>query len=103
MHDEAIGEFQQARSSPTLKVQALYQAGLSFEANNTYKLADRSYSEALKSIEDGDTDNFLSLHYRLGRVAEALGNSDAAEEHYNEVAAKDYSYLDVAQRLRNLN
>ena len=103
LHDEAIGEFQQARSSPTLKVQALYQAGLSFEANNTYKLADRSYSEALKSIEDGDTDNFLSLHYRLGRVAEALGNSEAAEEHYNEVAAKDYSYLDVAQRLRNLN
>src|SRR5208283_3039040 len=103
LHDEAIGEFQQARSSPTLKVQALYQAGLSFEANNAYKLADRSYSEALKSLEEGDTANFLSLHYRLGRVAEALGNSDAAEEHYNEVAAKDYSYLDVAQRLRNLN
>jgi len=103
LHDEAIGEFQQARSSPTLKVQALYQAGLSFEANNAYKLADRTYGEALKSLEDGDTVNFLSLHYRLGRVAEALGNSDAAEEHYNEVAAKDYSYLDVAQRLRNLN
>ena len=103
LHDEAIGEFQQARSSPTLKVQALYQAGLSFEANNAYKLADRTYTEALKSIEDGETDNFLSLHYRLGRVAEALGNSEAAEEHYNEVAAKDYSYLDVAQRLRNLN
>ena len=102
LHDEAIGEFQQARSSPTLKVQALYQAGLSFEANNAYKLADRSYGDALKLLEDGDTANFLSLHYRLGVVAEALGNSEAAEEHYNEVAAKDYSYLDVAQRLRNL-
>ncbi|HMF37814.1 MAG TPA: hypothetical protein VKF17_14295 [Isosphaeraceae bacterium] len=103
LHDEAIAEFQQARSSPTLKVQALYQAGLSFEANNAYKLAERTYSEALKSIEEGDAANFLSLHYRLGRVAEALSNSEAAEEHYNEVAAKDYSYLDVAQRLRNLN
>jgi tetratricopeptide (TPR) repeat protein len=102
-HDEAIAEFQQARSSPALKVQALTQAGLSFEANTAYKLADRTYSEALKSLEDGDSTNFLLLHYRLGRVAEALGNSEAAEEHYNEVAANDYSYLDVAQRLRNLN
>jgi tetratricopeptide (TPR) repeat protein len=102
-HDEAIAEFQQARSSPSLKIQALTQAGLSFEANSAYKLADRTYSEALKSLDDGDSTNFLLLHYRLGRVAETLGNSDAAEEHYNEVAAKDYSYLDVAQRLRNLN
>ena len=47
--------------------------------------------------------NFLALHYRLGRVAEALGNNEAAEEHYNEVAAIDYTYLDVAKRLRNLN
>ncbi len=102
-HDEAIAEFQQARSSPTLKVQALIQAGLSFEANQAYKLADRTYREALKTLEDEDVTNFLSLNYRLGRVAEAMGNSEVAEEHYNEVAAKDYSYQDVAQRLRNLN
>jgi tetratricopeptide (TPR) repeat protein len=103
LHDEAIAEFQQARSSPALKIQALTQAGLSFEANGAYKLADRTYGEAIKALEDGDSTNFLLLHYRLGRVAEALGNSEAAEEHYNEVAAKDYAYLDVAQRLRNLN
>jgi hypothetical protein len=30
------------------------------------------------------------LHYRLGRVAEALGNNEEAEENYNEVAATDY-------------
>ena len=47
--------------------------------------------------------NLNALHYRLGRVAEAQGNTEAAEEHYNEVAANDYTYLDVAQRLRNLN
>ena len=38
----------------------------------------------------------------LGRSAETLGNNEAAEEHYNEVAAIDYSYLDVAQRLKRL-
>ena len=103
LHDEAIGEFQQARSSPPLKVQALYQVGLSFEANKADKLADRTYGDGLKAFEDGDVENFLALHYRLGRVAEALENTEAAEEHYNEVAAMDYTYLDVAQRLRSLN
>jgi tetratricopeptide (TPR) repeat protein len=103
LHDEAIAEFQQARSNLSLKVQALYQAGLSFEANGALKLADRTYREALKALEAEDVTNFNALHYRLGRVAEGLGNTEAAEEHYNEVAANDYSYLDVAQRLRNLN
>jgi len=44
-----------------------------------------------------------ALHYRLGRVFEAQGDTQMAEEHYNEVAANDYGYLDVAQRLRNLH
>lgn len=103
LHDEAIAEFQQARGSATLRVQALYQAGLSFEANGALKLADRTYREALKALESEDVTNFNALHYRLGRVAEASGNIEAAEEHYNEVAANDYTYQDVAQRLRNLN
>jgi tetratricopeptide (TPR) repeat protein len=103
LHDEAIAEFQQARSSPTHKVQAMLQMGLSFEANGALKLAERSYRDALKAVETADTPNQNALNYRLGRVAEAQGNHQAAEEHYNEVAANDYTYLDVAQRLRNLN
>lgn len=102
LHDEAIAEFQQTRACPTLRVQALYQAGLSFEANGALKLADRTYREAIKALESDDTTSFNALHYRLGRVAEASGNFEAAEEHYNEVAANDYTYQDVAQRLRNL-
>ena len=101
-HRDAIASFQQARSSPNLKVEALHQAGLSFEAEGALKLAERNYQDALKSadLEDHNTRN--ALNYRLGRVYEALGNSQKAEEHYNEVAANDYGYLDVAQRLRGL-
>jgi tetratricopeptide (TPR) repeat protein len=102
-HHEAIGEFQKARNEPELKVKALYHAGLSFEANGAYKLAERSYHEALRSLTEDDKENFNAIHYRLGRVAEAVENYQIAEEHYNEVAANDYTYLDVAQRLRNLN
>jgi tetratricopeptide (TPR) repeat protein len=101
-HDQAIPEFQAARSSPTHKIKALYHAGLSFEANSAWKLAERSYKEALKGLEEEDKENFLSLHYRLGRVAESAGNTEAAGEHYNEVAAIDYGYQDVAERLRRL-
>jgi tetratricopeptide (TPR) repeat protein len=103
-HDEAIAEFQVARSStsPELKIQALYQAGLSFEAIGAPKLAERNYRDGLKLLEAEDKDNFNALHYRLGRVAETLGTNDAAVEHYNEVAANDFGYLDVAQRLRRL-
>jgi tetratricopeptide (TPR) repeat protein len=102
-HDEAIASFQQARNSPGLKVQALLQAGLSFEANGVLKLAERSYNEALKSADPSDTPVLNELNYRLGRVFEEMGKTREAEEHYNEVAANDYGFLDVAQRLRALN
>ncbi len=103
-HDGAISEFQLARGStnPLQKIQALHHLGMSFEANNAPKLAERNYKEAIKLLEPEDKDNLLALHYRLGRVSETLGNNEAAEEHYNEVAAIDYSYLDVAQRLKRL-
>lgn len=101
-HDEAIIAFQQARAHPALRVQALLNAGLSFEAKGTLKLAERNYQDALKSIDAEDVSSFNTLHYRLGRVAESQGNYPVAEEHYNEVAANDYGYLDVAQRLSNL-
>jgi tetratricopeptide (TPR) repeat protein len=104
-HDEAIPEFQLAArlaTIPSAKIPALLQMGQSFEANSAPKLAERNYKEALKLVEPEDKDNFLALHYRLGRVGEALGNRESAEEHYNEVAALDYTYLDVAERLRRL-
>jgi tetratricopeptide (TPR) repeat protein len=102
-HGEAIGEFQQALTSPALKVQALYQLGQSFEAEGRHKLAERNYEEAIMALDPNDRTTFHALHYRLGRVYEATGNTQAAEEHYNEVAANDYGYLDVAQRLRGLS
>jgi tetratricopeptide (TPR) repeat protein len=102
-HDEAIASFQQARNSPNLKVQALHQMGLSFEAKGILKLAERALQDALKAAEPDDAATNNALRYRLGRIFEAQGNNAAAEEQYNEVAANDYSYLDVAQRLQNLS
>jgi tetratricopeptide (TPR) repeat protein len=101
-HDEAIAEFQQVRNSPELKVQALLQAGLSFKANGVMKLAERNFEDALRQVDMKDIATLMELHYNLGLLAEEQGNKAIAEEHYNEVAANDYSYRDVAQRLRKL-
>ncbi len=102
-YDEAIAEFQQARAAPALKVSALYQAGLCFESKGLPKLAERNYQEALNLVDTSDQALVNSLHYRLGRAAESHGDLKSAEEHYNEVAANDYTFEDVAHRLENLN
>ena len=101
-HDEAIAEFQQVRNSPELKVQALLQAGLSFKANGVMKLAERNFEDALRQVDMKDIATLMELHYNLGLLAELQENKSIAEEHYNEVAANDYSFRDVAQRLRKL-
>ena len=104
-HDEAIAEFQLARSlgDSTTRIEALHLSGLSFEAKGLLKLAERSYTEALKGADSDNQTLIKTLHYRLGRVAESQGDLLAAEEHYNEIAATDYSFMDVAERLRALN
>ena len=101
-HDEAIAEFQQVRNSPDLKVQALLHAGLSFKANGVNKLAERNFEDAIRAADMKDIATLNELHYNLGLLSEEAGNLAIAEEHYNEVAANDYSYRDVANRLRKL-
>ena len=104
-HDEAIAEFQQARAlgEAPVRTEALHRSGESFEAKGLLKLAERSYQEALKMADTENQTLINTLHYRLGRVAEAGGDLVSAEEHFNEVAANDYTFLDVAERLRALN
>jgi tetratricopeptide (TPR) repeat protein len=73
------------------ELEALFRAGLRFEADGAFDLADQNYRQALKLLKPGDKKNFNALHYSLGRVAEALGRSEEAEEHYIQVAASDQS------------
>lgn len=104
-YDEAIAEFQQARGvgNQGQKLDALHRSGQAFEAKGLHKLAERSYQDALKLADADEQALINALHYRIARVAEAQGNFALAEEHYNEVAANDFTYEDVAERLRALN
>ena len=77
--------------------------GLSFEANNAPKLAERNYKEALKVARARGQGELQSPCTTASAASpRRSATSEAAEEHYNEVAANDYTYLDVAQRLRRL-
>ena len=103
-HQEAIAAFQLARNHPMHRVEALHQAEPELRGDRQPEARRTKLSRTpLEGRADPDDVNiFNALHYRLGRVAEAQSNTQAAEEHYNEVAANDYSYLDVADRLKNL-
>jgi tetratricopeptide (TPR) repeat protein len=79
-------------------IRALLQTGLKFETDGDFTLAAENYREALKLLQPEDIGTFKALHWRLGRVAEELGDNDAAEEHYNKVAATDYRCLEEFDR-----
>ena len=66
-------------------------------------MAKRYYEEALGSLNAGDSDNLKELRYVLGRVAEEMGDKDSAVQHYEELAAMDYGFRDIAQRLDALS
>jgi tetratricopeptide (TPR) repeat protein len=102
-HDEAIAAFQKARSDPELKPKALHAAGLSFQAKGLVKLAEKNVAEALTLSDPGNLAYRNELRYDLGRLCEAQNKFKEAEEFYNEVAAEDYTYKDVAARLQALN
>lgn len=102
-HDDAIASFQKARSDPELKPKALLLAGESFEKKGLAKLAEKNYVEALALTDPDDTATRNALRYGLGLVCERQGKLKEAEDYFNEVAADDYTYRDVARRLEALN
>ena len=102
-HDAAIASFQKARADAELKPQALRLAGESFEKKGLAKLAEKNFLEALALTDTSDSAECNALRYQLGLVCERQGKLKEAEEYYNEVAAEDYTYRDVAERLQALN
>lgn len=102
LFDQAIAELQKARNDPRRKTTVLTWLGRSFHAKKNPRLAHRHYKEALESLGPTEQDAQKELHYLLGRVSEELGDKVAALQHYEEVAAQDYGYKDVAKRVESL-
>jgi hypothetical protein len=101
--DESIKALQRGRADQRNKWKAQYYLGLCFWKKKNFALAEKNLKDALPLVPPRDEESKKEVYYHLGRVAEDEGDNTAAIEYYNEVAAIDYGYLDVAERLDKLN
>jgi len=101
-HQEAVGELQRARHDPKHRPQALQLLGRSFFYLGNTELALSHLQDALKALPAGADEWRKAIHYELLRVAENVGNQDLYVENLNAVAAMDFGYRDVAQRVQRL-
>lgn len=99
--DEAIKSFQQARNDMQRKWEALYHLGELFLSKKNFALAENNLSQAANDVSGEE--NRKKVIYLRGRVAEEKGDIAQALEFYNEVAAIDYGYEDVAKRIDELS
>ena len=102
-HAQAIPLLQQSSQDTRMEVKALANLGFCFRKEKKYSLAKRQYEKALPKINVHDEPGlFKDVCYWLGRLCEASGDNESAEQHYSEVLAVDYEYKDTLQRLENL-
>ena len=99
----AIPLFQQARSDPRMKAEALISLGKSFFNDGKAQLAIRQFEQAMPEVKFEDQPKmYIDLYYSSGRLYEESKNFKAAEEAYQKVLEVDYNYKDTVDRLNKL-
>lgn len=96
---EAIKLFQECRSDLKRKSAVQVALGDCFYSIKQYRLALQSYEAAVTELSDRDPEIYKAVLYKAARLAEHLQEWEAAEKHYNHLAATDFGYKDVSQRL----
>jgi tetratricopeptide (TPR) repeat protein len=99
---EAIQAFQAARGDTKRKAQVELHLGESFQHIRQFRLALSSYEAAIEASDDVQADTRKLALYRAGVLAAELGERDRAEKHLTRLAAIDFGYRDVADRLDKL-
>lgn len=100
---EAIPLFQQASQDNRIETKALAKLGFCFMQEKKYPLAKRQFEKAVPKLNANDhPDLFKEVNYWLGRLCEAAGDNESAENYYSEVLAVDYNYKDTLKRLEDL-
>jgi tetratricopeptide (TPR) repeat protein len=99
---EAIQAFQAARSDVRRAATVQLHLGECFQRINQLKLAMASYEAAIEACDDTNEDaNKLAL-YQAGLLAMEAKDVEKAEKHLTQLAAIDFAYRDVAERLDKL-
>jgi pilus assembly protein FimV len=105
--DEAIGEFQKVVKpagkgrSPARHLETCSLLASCFTGKGMPLIAAKWYQRALES-PNLDEDAKLALQYHLGLAFQEAGNAKTALEHFLEVYSQNIDYLDVAERVRQL-
>jgi tetratricopeptide (TPR) repeat protein len=100
--DSALKEFRQAATDPQYWGKAHVQIGLCLKSTGRYEEAVAAFRQALTSPKFSSED-CVHILYQLGRALESLGRSADTLEVYRSIKRADPSFLDVAQRVENLN
>jgi tetratricopeptide (TPR) repeat protein len=99
---EAIQAFQAARDETKRKSQVQLHLGECFQYIKQFKLALASYEAAVQASDSSDPETKKLALYRAGVLAVELNDRERAEKHLHQLAAIDFGYRDVADRLDKL-
>jgi len=101
-HTEAIRHFQEVLQDARRKGAVSLELGECFQKIKQYQLAMRSYQTAVESLTDREVELRKRALYRAGVLATGLEDPDSARKYLSMLAALDFNYRDVAQRLDKL-
>lgn len=99
---EAIQAFQGARDDTRRLAETQLHLGECFQKIEQYRLAAASYEAAVAAAGDATGELRKLALYRAGVLAMGLKDLDRAEERLTQLAAVDFGYRDVADRLDRL-
>ncbi|MCC7475209.1 MAG: hypothetical protein IT425_07425 [Pirellulales bacterium] len=99
---EAIQAFQAARDDTRHKALVQLHLGESFQHIRQFKLALASYEASVAASDEFQPDTKKLALYRAGVLATELHELEKAEKYLTQLAAADFGYRDVADRLDKL-
>ena len=94
--------FQAARGVAKHRALVQLHLGESFQHIHQFKLALGSYEAAIAESDTMQPDTLKLALYRAGVLAADLNDVPKAEKHLTSLAAIDFGYRDVAERLDKL-
>jgi tetratricopeptide (TPR) repeat protein len=99
--DEAIAELQQAVKDPKVKGESLLMLGEAFAAKDMDELAMGQLEKALEvSADTGEKGK--EILYAMGRVAQNMGQTQQALEHFSRILEQDIGFRDVQKKIEEL-
>lgn len=96
--NEAIQQFQLSQKNPKFRVRSFYYLAMCFQAKEQYDMALDQLTRAAGEIVTMD-DMKKEITYRMGEVAEAMGDEVAAAGYYKAIYQVDIGYKDVANKI----